>query len=126
MTSVLIVDDNESIRNLISNYFRAQSRFRIVGDASDGEEGIAKALALRPDLIILDLSMPKKGGVKTAAQIKELIPGVAIILFTIHDTSSRDFALRGIDAVVSKSEGLQKLAAEAGRIANGVPSSHCH
>src|SRR5580658_6754650 len=114
---VLIVDDNQDIRTAVRHLLESQNRFEICGEAVDGKDAIAKAEALNPDLIVLDLSMPVMNGMEAARILSQTKPNVPIILFTLHgDLAIQAAALKlGIRAVVSKTEmsGLLSQALEA-------------
>ena len=87
------------------------SDWQITGEAADGAEGIQKAIDLKPDLILLDVSMPHMNGVETASVIKKLLPDVYIIVFTLFDGTlgPRLSSAVGVDLVVPKAEGLTGL-----------------
>ena len=108
---ILLVDDNPAIRMALRKFLEINSEFKVCGEASDGLDAIQKAGELRPDLIILDLSMPRMGGLEAARVLKERMPAVPLILFTMHAaaTNPAEMAEAGIDAVISKTEGLQTL-----------------
>ena len=65
--TVLIVDDNTYIRQGLCQVFKRETDFRVCGEAENGKEAIAKAMELRPDLIVLDLSMPVMNGLDEPA-----------------------------------------------------------
>jgi CheY-like chemotaxis protein len=115
---ILIVDDSAQIRNLIKLWLESETRFRVCGEAADGIEGIEKALELKPDLIVLDLSMPRMGGMETAAAIRSVMPKVPIILFTLYaDSEVIDQAREaGIASVLSKMDQMSMLCGEVGRL----------
>ncbi|HEY9582340.1 MAG TPA: response regulator transcription factor, partial [Savagea sp.] len=69
MIRILLVDDHEMVRIGVSTYLKLQQDMEVVGEASDGEEAVEKALALRPDIILMDMVMPKKSGAETTADI---------------------------------------------------------
>jgi DNA-binding NarL/FixJ family response regulator len=81
------------------------------GEAIDGFDAIDKAQNLKPDLIILDASMPRMTGIEAAPKLKKLLPETPIILFTFHEGMMRGFDAReiGIDAVVTKDRGMSPL-----------------
>ena len=113
--AVLIADDNVSVRGALCEAFVRDSDFEICAEAHDGRDSIEKALRLRPDLIVLDLSMPDMNGLDAARELKGRIPSVPIILFTFYvDPFIKEAALAsGVSAVVSKSENVAVLIAEA-------------
>jgi DNA-binding NarL/FixJ family response regulator len=113
MTSnrILIVDDLEPMRKLIRAYLHEETGFLVCGEATDGLDAIDKAQKLKPDLIILDASMPRMNGIEAAPKLKELLPETAIILFTFHEGMMRGFdpGQMGVDAIVTKDRGLFPL-----------------
>ena len=113
--AVLIADDNVSVRGALCEAFVRDSDFEICAEAHDGRDSIEKALRLRPDLIVLDLSMPDMNGLDAARELKGRIPSVPIILFTFYvDPFIKEAAqASGVSAVVSKSENVAVLIAEA-------------
>jgi DNA-binding NarL/FixJ family response regulator len=109
--SVLIVDDSCVVRKVMRDFFETMTDCRIVGEAADGAEAIHQASELRPDLILLDFSMPGLNGIQTASILKRMLPHAHIVVFTMFDTalgSSLSLAV-GVDLVVPKAEGLNGL-----------------
>jgi len=113
--AVLIADDSYSVRRALREAFARESDFEVCAEAHDGRDAIEKALRLRPDLIVLDLSMPIMNGLDAARELKGRMPSVPIILFTFHvDLFVKEAALSaGVSDVVSKSEPLSVLIAKA-------------
>lgn len=89
--------------------------FEICGEAVDGVDAIEKAKQLNPDLILLDLSMPRMNGAEAASVLKRRMPDVAIILFTAFDEGMGKSlaAALGVDLVLPKIEGMTALAERA-------------
>jgi DNA-binding NarL/FixJ family response regulator len=114
--SILVVEDDRTIRKLISGFLDKINKFNVVGEAIDGQDGVEMAVRLKPDAVILDLVMPRMNGSVAAARIKEILPQAAILVFSSHDQSIRKYVDGNIDAIVSKSEGLEKLATELNRV----------
>jgi DNA-binding NarL/FixJ family response regulator len=104
--AILIADDNPKIRQLLCQAFKSEEGYDVCAEASNGEEAIALALQHRPDLIILDMSMPIKDGAAAARELKKIMPEIPIILFTQYGDLGK--YLRGaslpVDRVVSKSD----------------------
>jgi chemotaxis response regulator CheB len=78
---ILIVDDLPQMRKLIRDYLEEEKEFLVCGEAIDGFDAIDKARTLKPDLIILDASMPRMNGIEAAPKLKKLLPETPIILF---------------------------------------------
>jgi CheY-like chemotaxis protein len=83
--SILIADDHETTRSLIRSFLESKEGFEVCGEAVDGVDVIEKAKDLKPDLIILDLAMPRMNGAAAASVLKRTMPNVPIILFTMYD-----------------------------------------
>jgi DNA-binding NarL/FixJ family response regulator len=82
---VLIADDYEAVRIGLCAVLRSVD-IEVCAQAKNGEEAVEKSIQSRPDLIILDISMPGIGGVEAARQIRVLLPDVPILFFTMHKT----------------------------------------
>lgn len=85
--TILIADDHELVRSGLSLVLGYQKDFTVVGAASNGEEAVAAALALRPDLIVLDLMMPAKDGTQATREILAAFPSARIVILTTYATS---------------------------------------
>jgi DNA-binding NarL/FixJ family response regulator len=109
--SVLIVDDSSVVRKVMRNFFERRTDWKIGGEAGDGAEAIQKARELKPDLILLDFSMPNMNGIEAASELKRILPDAHIIVFTMFDDAlgSRLSSAAGVDLVVPKAEGLTVL-----------------
>jgi DNA-binding NarL/FixJ family response regulator len=108
---ILIVDDFEPIRKAIRTFFESTSGFEVCGEAVDGLDAIQKARELKPDLIILDLSMPRMSGIEAAPILKKMLPQTPIVLLTSHHRAlqSYDAHTVGIDAVIPKGGEMSLL-----------------
>ena len=110
-SSVLIVDDNLMLRKVVRHFFESLPDWKVGGEAGEGAEAIQKATELKPDLILLDFSMPNMNGIEAASVLKKMLPDVHIIVFTIFDDAlgSSLVSADGVDLVVPKAEGLTGL-----------------
>jgi two-component system, NarL family, response regulator LiaR len=79
---VLIVDDHEVVREGLRNFLELQDEIEIAGEAGDGEEGVVLAAELRPDVVLMDLVMPKLDGVSAMRALRERAPGTRVIVLT--------------------------------------------
>jgi len=113
--SVLIADDQAMIRQTLCYLFASQQDFEVCGDAENGLEAVEMAQVLRPDLILLDLSMPMMNGIEAACELKRLMPMVPIIVFSEYSDvfSEREARSSGISGIVSKTEHLSVLLDKA-------------
>jgi len=81
----LLVDDHESVRIGVTAILSSRPNIEICGEAANGQEAVEKARELKPDLIILDVTMPVLDGIKTAKEIRTFLPDVPILFFSMHD-----------------------------------------
>jgi two-component system, NarL family, response regulator LiaR len=108
---ILIADDNAGVRLLIRTFLDLQTDYDVCGEAVDGVDAIEQSKRLKPDLVLLDLLMPRMNGAEAASVIKRAMPHVPIVLFSIYgDQIGKSLASAvGIDAVVSKPDGMAQL-----------------
>jgi len=86
-TRILIADDHAIVRMGLASLLGTQDGFEVVGDAEDGEMAVKKALKLKPDVVIMDLMMPKKDGAEATAEIHAALPETKILILTTFGTS---------------------------------------
>src|ERR1051325_874550 len=110
---VLVVDDNDVIRTIVRSAIEMHTPY-IVQEASDGVDAVEKAETLNPDLVVMDLSLPRMNGLAATRVLKRSQPPVQVALFTLHKGVVSDFEAQsaGLSAVVAKSEGLETLLRE--------------
>jgi two-component system, NarL family, nitrate/nitrite response regulator NarL len=115
---ILIVDDNDLTRGLVRLFIESRPGLEVCGEAADGMEGIEKSGALKPDLIVLDFSMPRINGLQTALILHDVAPNTPIILLTIYKDAIpvRLAHSAGVATVLSKTDHLNVLADEVQRL----------
>jgi two-component system chemotaxis response regulator CheB len=108
---ILIVDDSAPFRKCLHNLLESEHDLQICGEAENGYEGIEKAKEVRPDLIVLDFSMPHMNGIEAASHLKQLMPSVPLVMFTSFagPQIEREATAVGISTVRSKDEDAQLL-----------------
>lgn len=119
---VMLVDDSATIRDAVRTLFDSHPSFFICGEAEHGRDAVEKAPQLRPDLIVLDLSMPVMNGLVAAPLLIKILPHVWIILFSAHEDYPDILKLSqaaGIHAVVSKSKASTHLIPQAEALVGG-------
>ena len=98
-TRILIVDDHALMREGIMAFLKFHDDLEIVGEASNGLEAIEKAEKLRPDVILMDISMPELGGIEATVEIKKRLPDTKILILTQY--SDKEYVSRLLKAGVS-------------------------
>ncbi|HEY5221590.1 MAG TPA: response regulator transcription factor [Microbacteriaceae bacterium] len=114
---VLVADDHPVVRSGIAGLLASASGITVVGEASDGVEAVERARELLPDLVLMDLRMPRLGGADATAQITAALPGTRVLILTTYETD--DLILGAIEAGAS---GYLLKAAPAEEILAGVRS----
>jgi len=82
---ILIVDDDIRFRRFVRELLSPEEALQIIGEAVDGQEAIRKVQELKPDLALVDISMPRMSGLDLTRRLKKMMPKLAIIILTIHD-----------------------------------------
>lgn len=118
---ILVAEDHEVVRRGIRSLLAAEADLEICGEAVDGAEAIEKACALAPDLVILDLTMPRVGGLLAARVIRERNSTVKILVFTNHSYNLVQSMLRnvGCEGYVHKSRASADLIRGIRAVLNG-------
>jgi NarL family two-component system response regulator LiaR len=83
-TRILIADDHAMLREGMRNLLEKEKDFELVGEAADGEEAVQLAAKLKPDIVIMDIVMPKLNGVEATKQIKQVSPATALLILTAY------------------------------------------
>lgn len=84
-TKILIVDDHEVVRDGLKNILTSLENITIAGEAGNGEDAVKMYSSLKPDLVIMDISMPGMNGIEATKVIKEKDPDARILILTMHD-----------------------------------------
>jgi DNA-binding NarL/FixJ family response regulator len=85
---VLICDDNQAMRALLRVVVEQRPTLRVVGEAADGHDAIREATRLQPDVILLDLAMPRRTGLEVLPELRQIAPEAKIIVFSGFSTAS--------------------------------------
>ena len=98
--TILLADDHQLFREGLAGILNAHPDFAVVGEASDGLEAVVMARKLQPDIVIMDISMPRMDGVEATRQIKEEQPNALIVMLTVRDEDENLF-----EAIKSGAQG---------------------
>ena len=108
---ILLVDDHALVRNGLSSVLRYNPDLQVVGEAADGQEAVALAAALKPDVVIMDVNMPKMDGVEASRLIKQDLPSTVVIGLSMHEGGHHEAAMResGAAAYLTKDAAAERL-----------------
>jgi DNA-binding NarL/FixJ family response regulator len=81
---VLLADDHDLVRSGLRSALRGQEDFSVVGEAGDGEEAVREAVKTRPDLVVMDVRMPRLGGIEACREIRSALPGTNVLMLTSY------------------------------------------
>jgi DNA-binding NarL/FixJ family response regulator len=96
---VLIADDHTIVRQGLVGILKSSDDVEVVGEAGDGAEAVEKSLKLKPDVVVLDVSMPHLSGLEAARRIREALPGTRVLVLTMHD--DEEYVLKMVRAGAS-------------------------
>jgi len=121
MIRVCMVDDHPLMRRGIQEMLEGQPDIEVVGEGQDGEEAIALAHGENPDVMLMDVEMPKLDGVEATLRILTENPGIKVLVLTIHDEEEYLGALlrAGASGYILKSTGCDDLAEAVRLVAHG-------
>ncbi|MEJ1242006.1 response regulator transcription factor [Chryseolinea sp. T2] len=94
--NVLLADDHVLVRNGIKSMLESEADISVVGEASDGAEAVESVKKLKPDIVILDIRMPRMTGLEAAAKLRQAVPGVKSVILSMHD--SEEYVIEALNA----------------------------
>jgi DNA-binding NarL/FixJ family response regulator len=106
MVNILLADDHAIMRRGLRGLLETHEDWQVCGEAGDGRQAVELSVTLKPEIVVLDVSMPELHGLEAARQIHAAVPGTAIVIFTMHESEEliRQALSSGVRAVVVKSD----------------------
>jgi DNA-binding NarL/FixJ family response regulator len=123
VTRILIADDHEVVRSGLRAILEAHEGWEVVAEAENGKDAVAQALAIKPDVAIIDYSLPMINGIEATRQIRARLPDAQILIFTMHDSDVLvgELLEAGARAYLLKSDAKQYLIAAVESLVNKKP-----
>jgi DNA-binding NarL/FixJ family response regulator len=120
---ILIVDDHDLMRRGIKALLQSHAGWEVVGEAHTGREAVTKAEELKPDVVILDISMPDLNGIEAARRIRKSSPNTEVLILSVHysDQLIRDILEAGVRGYIVKSDSDRDLIIAVETLANHKP-----
>ena len=111
MTRILIADNHEVVRSGLRSIIECHPCWTVVGEAADGKEAVIKTLRTKPDIAIIDYSLPLVSGIEVTRQIRERLPKTEILVFTIYESESLvcELLKAGARGYLLKSDGKRHV-----------------
>jgi two-component system response regulator NreC len=118
---IVLAEDHETVREGLKMIVGVQSDMEVVGEAGDGREAVARAQELLPDIIVMDVSMPKLNGLKATQKIRQFCPQVKVLTLTRHtdDGYLKELLRAGASGYVLKQSAAEELIRAIRTIASG-------
>src|SRR5450432_2386252 len=120
---ILVADDHDLMRRGIKALLQSHAGWEVCGEATTGREAVAKAEQLKPDIVILDISMPDLNGVDAAKRIRKSSPDTEVLILSVHysDQLIRDILEAGVRGYIVKSDSDRDLIIAVETLANHKP-----
>lgn len=123
VTRILIADDHDVVRAGLRSVLEQRAGWQIVAEAADGREAVDKAVATKPDVAVVDYSLPLMNGVDVTRQIRMRVPRLEVLMFTVHDSEAliAEALQAGARAFLLKSEAQNHLISAVQALAGHKP-----
>jgi len=123
MVRILLADDHEMVSRGLRDQLNKQPGWEVCGEAADGREAVKLALSLKPDVVVMDLSMPELNGLEATRQIRRDLPKTEVLIFTMHETEPliREVLSAGARGYVLKSDAGRQVVSAVEALAHHKP-----
>jgi DNA-binding NarL/FixJ family response regulator len=118
---LLLVDDHEVVRMGLSSFLETQGDIQVVGEAKNGEDAISLAMETKPDVVVMDISMPTMDGLEATRRLRKLVPECLILALTVHQDKQYFFEMlaAGASGYITKHAAAEELVAAIRSVAEG-------
>lgn len=118
---LILVDDHEVVRTGLKSFLDSQEGIEVVGVAGNGNEAVERALQVRPDVVVMDISMPSMDGLEATRNLKALIPSVQVLALTVHEDKQYLFQMMaaGASGYLTKQSAATELVEAVRTVAKG-------
>lgn len=118
---ILLVENHAIMREGLRAILAAYQEFKVVGEAADGFEGVRRAMELKPDLVLLDMTMPKMNGIEALMEIKKMDPRIRVLAFSAHGSQAccKTAIRAGADGYILKDSRQDELVEAIQKTLNG-------
>ncbi|MEW6027918.1 MAG: response regulator [Chloroflexota bacterium] len=119
--TLILVDDHDVVRTGLRAYLESQADFKVIAEACNGEEAIARTMERCPSVILMDISMPDMDGMEATRRLKAACPDCLILALTVHEDkdSFMDMLAAGASGYITKQVGAEELVAAIRAVAAG-------
>jgi DNA-binding NarL/FixJ family response regulator len=123
MLRILLADDHDVVRRGLRDLLTQREGWQVCGEATTGHQAVEMAISLRPNITILDLTMPELNGLEATRQIKKATPGAEILIFTVHESERliREVFAAGARGYLLKSDAARHIVAAVEALAQHKP-----
>jgi two-component system response regulator NreC len=118
---LMLVDDHDVVRTGLKTFLQTQEDFDIVAEAGDGDEAVTRAMEVQPDVILMDITMPKVDGLEATRRLRVLCPNCLILALTVHDDKQyfMEMLSAGASGYITKQAAGDDLVAAVRTVAGG-------
>ena len=119
--SLMLVDDHDVVRTGLRSFLEAQAGLRVVAEAGSGKEAILHAMKLRPQVVVMDITMPEMDGLEATRRLKETCPDCQVLALTVHEDRQYFFEMlaAGASGYITKQAAADELVSAIRTVANG-------
>jgi DNA-binding NarL/FixJ family response regulator len=123
LVRILVADDHEMVRRGLKSLLQDQTGWEVCGEANTGRQAVEKAKALKPDIVVLDITMPELNGLEATRQICKLTPEIQVLILTVHESEqlAHDVLRAGARGYVLKSDAGRDLVSAIHALRNNKP-----